>query len=95
MLLLVLICLFIIWLRCGWLLDPIAPAISSRDVLADLVFLLGCLRDSLRDIMGPMETLRRNSGMLTGFRECRLPPFCGSTDADCDMSPESTDSEAW
>ena len=95
---LVLICLFNIWLRCGWLLEPIAPAISSRDVLADLDFLLGCLRDSLRDIMGPMETLRRNSGMLTGFRECRLPPFCGSTDADCDncdMSPESTDSEAW
>ena len=88
---LVLICLFIIWLRCGWLLEPIAPAISSRDVLADLDFLLGCLSDSLRDIIGPIETLRRNSGMWTGFMECRLPPFSGSTDCDT----ESTDSEAW
>ena len=69
-----------------------APDIASRDVLADRDFLLGYLRDSLRDIMGPIETLRRNSGMWTGFRECRLPPF--SPEGDMDMSPESTDSEA-
>ena len=34
-----------------------------------------------------------NSGMWTGFRECRLPTLSGSAGGDMDIFPDSTDSE--